>query len=61
MRISISVPEKDIEEMFSRLQNGTPLNAAEKRRAYHGNMKHVVINLGKHNRISSSGFQLRVV
>lgn len=37
--------DDDIEEIFLRLQNGTPLNAAEKRRAIPGNMKAVVQDL----------------
>ncbi|MHC4759127.1 MAG: HNH endonuclease, partial [Planctomycetota bacterium] len=41
--------DEDIEEMFLRLQNGTPLNAAEKRRVFPGNMKNIVIELSKHN------------
>lgn len=39
----------DIDEMFTRLQNGEPLNAAEKRRAVGGNMRKVVMGLAKHN------------
>jgi hypothetical protein len=38
----------DVEETFLRLQNGTPLNAAEKRRALSGNMRGVVEKLSKH-------------
>jgi hypothetical protein len=34
--------DDDIEETFLRLQNGTPLNAAEKRRAIPGCMKNIV-------------------
>lgn len=34
--------DEDIEEIFLRLQNGTPLNAAEKRRAIASNMRSVV-------------------
>ena len=40
--------DDDIEEMFLRLQNGTPLNAAEKRRAIAGNMRVVVRELAEH-------------
>ncbi len=40
--------DDDIEEIFLRLQNGTPLNAAEKRRAIPGNMKAVVQDLATH-------------
>ncbi|HUR24512.1 MAG TPA: DUF262 domain-containing protein [Candidatus Thermoplasmatota archaeon] len=38
----------DVEEMFLRLQNGSPLNAAEKRRAIPGNFRHVVKPLAEH-------------
>jgi 5-methylcytosine-specific restriction endonuclease McrA len=37
-----------IEDMFTRLQNGTPLNAAEKRRALPGNMRDLVSGLADH-------------
>lgn len=37
-----------IEDMFTRLQNGTPLNAAEKRRALPGNMRELVSSLAEH-------------
>lgn len=37
-----------IEDMFTRLQNGTPLNAAEKRRALPGKMREVVAHLATH-------------
>jgi 5-methylcytosine-specific restriction endonuclease McrA len=40
--------DTDIEETFLRMQNGTPLNAAEKRRAIAGNMRTVVAELSKH-------------
>lgn len=40
--------DEDIEEIFLRLQSGTPLNAAEKRRALPGNMRDVVADLAKH-------------
>ncbi len=40
--------DEDIDEMFLRLQNGTPLNAAEKRRAVPGNMGMVVRKMSKH-------------
>ncbi len=51
--------QEDIEEMFTRLQNGTPLNAAEKRRAYPGNMKHVVSKLSKHRVFEFCSFSER--
>lgn len=44
--------DDDIEEIFLRLQNGTPLNAAEKRRALPGNMRHVVEELSGHELFS---------
>lgn len=40
--------DDDIEEIFLRLQNGTPLNAAEKRRALPGTMRDVVEELARH-------------
>lgn len=40
--------DDDIEEMFLRLQNGTPLNAAEKRRAISGNVRNIVEELSRH-------------
>lgn len=40
--------DEDIEETFLRLQNGTPLNAAEKRRAIPGAMRDQVAALAKH-------------
>ena len=45
---------EEIEEMFSRLQNGTQLNAAEKRRALNSNLREVVSNLTIHNVFKSS-------
>jgi hypothetical protein len=39
---------EQIEEMFSRLQNGTQLNAAEKRRALNSNLRDVVYDLSSH-------------
>lgn len=44
--------DDDIEEIFLRLQNGTPLNAAEKRRALPGNMRTVVEELASHSLFS---------
>ena len=40
--LSTDYTDEDVEDMFLRLQNGTPLNAAEKRRGVPGNMKDVV-------------------
>ena len=39
--------DEDVEEMFLRLQNGTPLNAAEKRRAINSGLKELVTELSK--------------
>jgi len=48
--------EEQIEDMFLRLQDGTPLNAAEKRRAIQGTFRDVVKDLADHtffsNRVS---------
>ncbi len=49
--------EEEVEEMFLRLQNGTTLNAAEKRNAMAGNMKEFVRKLSKHNYFSKCGFK----
>ncbi|MEI7534063.1 MAG: DUF262 domain-containing protein [Verrucomicrobiae bacterium] len=46
--LSLGYSDENVEDMFQRLQNGTPLNAAEKRRAYPGNMKLIVQKLAKH-------------
>ena len=40
--------KEDIEELFSRLNNGEPLNAAEKRNAYGGKMCALIRTLSKH-------------
>jgi len=48
--------DDDIEEIFLRLQNGTPLNAAEKRRAIPGTMRKVVEELAGHKVFQLSGF-----
>jgi hypothetical protein len=40
--------EDEIEEMFLRLQNGSPLNAAEKRNAMKGKMKAFIRETAKH-------------
>ena len=45
----IDYSDEDVEEMFLRLQNGTPLKAAEKRRAIQGNMRDVVSQLADHD------------
>lgn len=41
--------DDDIEEMFLRLQNGTPLNSAEKRRAIHSSLRDIVAKLAEHD------------
>lgn len=46
--LSSNYSDEDVEDMFLRLQNGTPLNAAEKRRALPGNMRSVVAKLADH-------------
>jgi Protein of unknown function DUF262/HNH endonuclease len=48
--------DDDIEEIFLRLQNGTPLNAAEKRRAIAGTMRTVVAKLSKNKVFKLAGF-----
>lgn len=44
--------DDEIEDMFSRFQNGTPLNAAEKRRVIPGNMPDVVEEVSRERSIS---------
>jgi len=51
-----SYTDDDIDEMFLRLQNGTPLNAAEKRRAIIGNMVGIVKSLSSHKVFGLAGF-----
>lgn len=46
--LNTAYTSEDIEEMFLRLQNGTPLNSAEKRRAIQGNMREIVEQMSKH-------------
>lgn len=41
----VDYDDDEIDETFLRLQNGTPLKAAEKRRAIHGNMRNVIKSL----------------
>ena len=41
--------DQDIEEMFIRLQNGVPLNSAEKRHAISGNVRDFIHNLASKN------------
>lgn len=45
----IGYSDEEIDETFLRLQNGTPLKAAEKRRAIAGNMRNIVSELAKHD------------
>ena len=54
--LSIDYTDDDIEEIFLRLQNGTPLNAAEKRRAIPGTMRTIVAKLAKHRVFKLAGF-----
>ena len=48
---------EEVEEMFLRLQNGTTLNAAEKRNAMPGNMKDFVRHISEHQFFSNCGFK----
>lgn len=48
--------DEDVEETFLRLQNGTPLNAAEKRRAVPGTMREIVKQLAAHKVFGHCGF-----
>lgn len=43
----VNYSDEEMEETFLRLQNGTPLNAAEKRRAIAGEMRNVVRDLAQ--------------
>lgn len=52
-----SASEEEVEEMFLRLQNGTTLNAAEKRNAMPGNMKEFVRELSGHEFFENCGFK----
>lgn len=55
--LSAAYTDDDIEETFLRLQNGTPLNAPEKRRAVAGNMRNVVQELANHKIFSLCSFE----
>ena len=44
----VDYSDEEMEETFLRLQNGTPLKAAEKRRAIQGNMRSVVEAIASH-------------
>ena len=48
--------EDEVEDMFLRLQNGSPLNAPEKRNAMPGNMRDFNQNLSKHAFFQNCGF-----
>ncbi|MEZ5946163.1 MAG: DUF262 domain-containing protein [Hyphomonas sp.] len=50
----LDADEDDIEELFSRLNNGEPLNAAEKRNAMGGNMIKLVRELAKSPELKQS-------
>ena len=45
----VGYTDEETDEMFLRLQNGTPLKAAEKRRAIPGTMRDVVRELSEHD------------
>jgi len=51
--ILVEWSEEDEKEMFSRLQEGTPLNMPEKRRSYPGIMPDKIIELSKHRFFSN--------
>ncbi len=57
--LNAAYTDDDIEETFLRLQNGTPLNAPEKRRALAGNMRVVVQELAQHQIFSLCSFPAR--
>jgi len=48
--------QEQAEDMFLRLQHGTPLNAAEKRRAINGTMRDVVRKFADHEIFSKTDF-----
>lgn len=52
----VDYTDDDVEDMFLRLQNGTPLNAAEKRHAWSGEVRQVVSELSQHKLFTSVGF-----
>lgn len=49
--------DEDVEEMFLRLQNGTTLNAQEKRNAMPGDMKQFVRELAQYSFFNNCGFE----
>lgn len=52
----VDYSDDDVEDMFLRLQNGTPLNAAEKRHAWSGEVRQVVSKLSRHRLFQLAGF-----
>lgn len=55
--LSAAYTDDDIEETFLRLQNGTPLNAPEKRRAIAGNMRSVMQEIAGHDVFKLCSFE----
>ena len=49
--------DDDVEDMFLRLQNGTPLNAPEKRNAMPGSMRNFIRDLSRHGFFENCGFK----
>jgi hypothetical protein len=47
--VIIDTDEEEVREMFLRLQNGTSLNAPERRHAMSGNMRNFVTKIAKHS------------
>jgi 5-methylcytosine-specific restriction endonuclease McrA len=56
VQMNSAYTDDDIEEIFLRLQNGTPLNAPEKRRAIPGEMRKVVAQISRHKAFKLCGF-----
>lgn len=52
----VDYSDDDVEDMFLRLQNGTPLNAAEKRHAWSGGVRQTVAKLSRHKLFALAGF-----
>lgn len=52
----IDYSQEDVEDMFLRLQNGTTLHAAEKRKSIPGNMRAVVKTLSAHKAFKLAAF-----
>ena len=48
--------KEDVKEMFVRLQEGAPLNAAEKRRALPGNVPSIIENISNHKIFTTENF-----